>query len=94
MMDYDLKFTEVSDTEKKALTSELIAVHQSQYQQGTDRGLQDLDNKKYFKVHFTEALELVRKRSVLISQGYCYVPVSEMRILLHFMFKSLLTQNI
>ena len=94
MMDYDLKFTEVSDAEKKALTAELIAVHQSQYQQGTDRGLQDLDNKKYFKVHFTEALELVRKRSVLISQGYCYVPVSEMRILLHFMFKSLLTQNL
>jgi len=90
MMDYDLKFTEVSTEEKDRLASELLAVQQSQYQHGLEKGLQP----KYFKVHFTEALELVRKRSVLISQGYCYVPVSEMRILLHFMFKSLLIQNL
>jgi len=90
MMDYDLKFTEVSTEEKDRLAPDLLAVQQSQYQQGSEKGLQP----KYFKVHFTEALELVRKRSVLISQGYCYVPVSEMRILLHFMFKSLLIQNL
>ena len=31
---------------------------------------------------------------MLVSKGYCYVPETEMRTLLHFMFKSLLTQNL
>ena len=53
-----------------------------------------VSNMSYFKVHFTEALDLVRKRSVLVSNGFCYVPETEMRTLLHFMFKSLLTQNL
>ena len=31
---------------------------------------------------------------MLVRNGYCYVPETEMRTLLHFMFKSLLTQNL
>ena len=90
MLDYNLRFTEVSPEEMERLSSELLAVQQSQYQPGSEKGLQST----YYKVHFTEALELVRRRSVLISQGFCFVPASEMRTLLHFMFKSLLTQNL
>ena len=87
MSEYELSFAEVSKEEKAQLAPDLLAVLQSQYQQRPD-------DDKYFKVHFTEALELVRRRSVLISQGYCYVPATEMRTLLHHMFKSLLTQNL
>ena len=88
MSEYELRFLEVSEEEKQDLAKELLAVLQSQYQPKSEA------DGTYFKVHFTEALDLVRKRSVLICNGYCYVPASEMRTLLHFMFKSLLTQNL
>ena len=91
MADNDLKFTEVPKEEKALLVDQLSAVLRSQKYKDGDVSA---DLIKYFKVHFTEALELVRKRSVLVSKGYCYVPETEMRTLLHFMFKSLLTQNL
>lgn len=91
MMAFNLKFIEVTEEEKTTLAPQLLSVLQSQFQKGTE---DSLIKSTYFRVHFTEALDLVRKRSVLISDGFCYVPASEMRTLLHFMFKSLLTQNL
>ena len=91
MMAFNLKFIEVSEEEKTKLASQLLSVLQSQFLKGTE---DSLIKNTYYRVHFTEALDLVRRRSVLISDGYCYVPASEMRTLLHFMFKSLLTQNL
>ena len=72
------------------ISFQLAAVLYSQYHDNET----SVNNMSYFKVHFTEALDLVRKRSVLVYNGFCYVPETEMRTLLHFMFKSLLTQNL
>ena len=46
----------------------------------------------YFKVHFTEALDLVRDRKVYVEGGFCYVPESEMLSLVSHIFKQHLTQ--
>ncbi len=49
---------------------------------------------KFYKVHFTEALDLVRGRKVFIKDGQCYVPQADLQHLLTYMFKSLLTHNV
>ena len=51
-----------------------------------------VDQLTYYKVHFTEAMDLVRKRTSLLVGGHCYVPETEMATLLAQKFKSLLTQ--
>ncbi|CAB4068170.1 PRI2 [Lepeophtheirus salmonis] len=51
-------------------------------------------SQNYFKVHFTETLELVRQRRAFLSKGFVYVPDSEIISLLNWTFKSLLTQNL
>ncbi len=49
-------------------------------------------SRSFYKVPFTEALDLVRSRKVLVVGGFCYVPDSEMVTLVAWIFKSLLTQ--
>ena len=51
-------------------------------------------DKEFYKVKFTEALDLVRTRKVFIYEGQCYVPIVDIQHLLTFKFKSLLTQNV
>jgi DNA primase large subunit len=46
----------------------------------------------YYKVHFTEALDLVRKRTVYVEGGFCFVPESEMVSLVAHIFKTHLAQ--
>ena len=86
---HDLRFTAVSDEEKAEIKDQLDAVIGA-----TIGGLNRAENTTFYKVHFTEALDLVRKRYVLVKNGFCYVPESEMITLLAWMFKSLLTQNL
>ena len=43
--------------------------------------------KEFFKVRFTEALDLVRTRKVFIHEGQCYVPIVDIQHLLTFKFK-------
>jgi len=86
---HDLSFAVVADAEKAALRDDLNAALKSTYSQNSN-----VDSLAFYKVHFTEALDLVRKRSVLVRNGMCFVPDTEMSTLLAFMFKSLLTQNL
>jgi len=46
----------------------------------------------YFKVHFTEALDLVRGKKVYVEGGFCFVPESDMLSLVSHIFKQHLTQ--
>ena len=46
----------------------------------------------YFKVHFTEALDLVRGRKVHVEGGFCFVPETEMLSLVAHIFRQHLTQ--
>jgi DNA primase large subunit len=48
----------------------------------------------FYKVHFTEALELVRSRRVYLENGIAYVPDTEMKTLLVSVFKNLLAHNL
>lgn len=48
----------------------------------------------FYKVPFTEALDLVRTRKVYVSKGFCYVPDTEIVILVSWIFKSLLQQGL
>ena len=63
-----------------------------------DRALADSLNSMYsksstyYKVHFTEALELVRGRKVVLQNGMCFVPESDMIALVSHIFKSHLAQ--
>merc|ERR1719323_2361265 len=46
----------------------------------------------YFKVHFTEALDLVRGRRVHVEGGFCFVPETEMLSLVAHIFRQHLAQ--
>jgi DNA primase large subunit len=48
----------------------------------------------FYKVNFTDALDLVKTRKVFIKKGICFVPAGDLQHLLTFQFKSLLTQNV
>lgn len=81
---HDLRFAAVDEDEKQRLLDQLSSAASSSSAEGV----------AYFKVHFTEALDLVRRRQVLVVGGLCYVPETEMRAILGLMFKSLLIQNL
>ncbi len=55
-------------------------------------GLAYVATRTFYKVPFTEALELVRTRKVLVSNGYCFVPDTDMTSLVAAVFRAMLTQ--
>jgi len=55
-------------------------------------GLAYYKPRAFYKVPFTEALDLVRTRKVYVQNGFCYVPDNEMVTLVAWMFKSMLGQ--
>jgi len=87
---HELSFTVVGPEEKEEHKEALNAALKSSYHEGN----LSVDQLTYYKVHFTEAMDLVRKRTSLLVGGHCYVPETEMATLLAQKFKSLLTQNL
>lgn len=47
-----------------------------------------IDTVEYYKVPFTEALDLVRHRKVYLQAGYAYVPNDELVSIITAMFRS------
>lgn len=84
MHNYDLAFTEIDEEEKTRLEKELLSATLNS----------SIGGKTFYKVHFSEALDLVRSRRVFLQDGFCYVPDTDLKSLLMHMFKSLLTQNV
>ncbi len=76
---YQLSYATVPDDEVAGCRAEL-------------EGLAFNKTKTFYKVHFTEALDLVRGRKVVMKNGFCYVPDTEMVTLVTWLFKSNLTQ--
>ena len=85
---HGVSFTVVGPEEKEEHKEALNAALKSSYHEGN----LSVDQLTYYKVHFTEAMDLVRKRTSLLVGGQCYVPETEMATLLAQKFKSLLTQ--
>ena len=91
--DYNLGYQQASPEEILKFTPQLLATHNSTYNKKSANE-EEISKKEFFKVRFTEALDLVRGRKVFIRGGECYVPISDLQHLLVFKFKSLLTLNV
>ena len=93
--DYNLGYQQASPEEILKFTPQLLATYNSTAF-GTKKSAseEEISKKEFFKVRFTEALDLVRGRKVFIRGGECYVPISDLQHLLVFKFKSLLTLNV
>jgi DNA primase large subunit len=83
----ELNYPTVPEEEFKELQSVLLGLV---YRQSGSQG----SSPTFFKVPFTEALDLVRGRKVFVRGGMCYVPDTEMLSLVSWIFKSMLTQNL
>ena len=92
--DYNLGYQQASPEEILKFTPQLLATYNSLYYNKKSANEEEISKKEFFKVRFTEALDLVRGRKVFIRGGECYVPISDLQHLLVFKFKSLLTLNV
>lgn len=93
---YNLGYQKAEKELTERFKDELINTYNSTYRKSKSDNL-NVDNvkdKEFYKVKFTEALDLVRGRKVFLYQGQCFVPISDIQHLLTFQFKSLLTQNV
>lgn len=91
--DYNLGYQQASPEEILKFTPQLLATYNSTYKK-LPANEEEMSKKEFFKVRFTEALDLVRGRKVFLRGGECYVPISDLQHLLVFKFKSLLTLNV
>ncbi|KAK3590768.1 hypothetical protein CHS0354_017284 [Potamilus streckersoni] len=79
-----LKYEPISDTEKNSVQEQLAQAGK------VDAGR--VNTLEYFKVPFTEALDLVRARRVYLHQGSAYVPYEEMVSILLSVYRTKLSQ--
>ena len=93
---YNLGYQKAEKELIEKFKEELINTYNSTYRKvkGDNLNIDNIKDKEFYKVRFTEALDLVRTRKVYLYQGQCFVPISDLQHLLTFQFKSLLTQNV
>jgi len=81
---YELKFTAATPEQKKAVVDDLRAVWEAHPPMPADGEGGDgaaapfSEREEFYRVPFTEALDLLRSRSVLLRDGFAYVPRSRM----------------
>ncbi len=80
----ELLFDIVSDSEKAQVKSYLMKIPTWKSNAGGTNGdsavpvqpsIQDVNNTIYFKIHFSEASDLISKRQCYVHKGYAYVPL-------------------
>lgn len=81
-----VKFTEVPKEEQAEMMDNLL-FHDNFGSSGSGSS-----KGKFFRVPFTDALELVRTRKVFVRGGDCFVPQDEMVTLVTWLFKSTLNK--
>ena len=92
---YNLGYQQARPEEVQKYSKELFATHNSTYKKVKDVfNEEEMSRKEFYKVKFTEALDLVRGRKVFLLGGEAFVPINDLQHLLIFQFKSLLTQNV
>lgn len=80
MKENKMNFQPIPDEEKKKILTKLI--HAMSF------NASKIDTVEYYKVPFTEALDLVRHRKVYLQAGYAYVPNDELVSIITAMFRS------
>uniref|UniRef100_A0A0B6Z753 DNA primase large subunit n=2 Tax=Arion vulgaris TaxID=1028688 RepID=A0A0B6Z753_9EUPU len=78
----NLKYKPVSREEKNYVVKQL---------DGLDH-MSNIDDIEYYKVPFTEALDLVRNRKVFLQSGFAYVPQDDLVSILLSVYRTLLSQ--
>jgi DNA primase large subunit len=83
----DLQYTPISEEEKRDKMPFLVA-SSIKLTEGIIR------SEDYFKVHFTEALDLVRGRKVYLEKGYAYIPKQDLVSIIQGTFRSMLSRDL
>ena len=83
-----LRYQPIYAQEKERLREDLMA--SAGYGMSTTK----FDNEKFYKVPWTEAVDLVRVRRVLIKGGMAYIPSSELLSLVVGVFRAKLSHNL
>lgn len=73
-------WNQISDEEKKKILLKLI--------HATPFNGNKVDGLEYYKVPFTDALDLVRLRKVYLQAGFAYIPSDEIVSIVTAMFRS------
>lgn len=77
MSRYDLRFVSASEDEKAELRAQLRQAWEANPPAPAEEGAEAppfSEKEEFYKVHFTQALDLLRNRSVFLRGGYAYVP--------------------
>ena len=83
-----LNYDPISDGEKLEKKQKLMDA--ASYGFGTIK----FEDEKYYKVHWLEAMDLVRARRVYVEAGLAYIPASELLSLVLGVFRSRLSHNL
>ncbi|KAL4235810.1 DNA primase large subunit [Mactra antiquata] len=84
LVENNLHYESISDEEKSKIQEQLAAV--------SNKGTGVVESLEYFKVHFTDVLDLVQKRKVYLHKGHAYVAYDDMISLLIGVYREHLSQ--
>ena len=71
-----VSYQRVSDSEKQRLREQLIAGTSGN--SSTALSLNEFSNEIFYKIPFTQALDLISSRQVFVSKGFAYVPTPKL----------------
>ena len=69
------EYQKVSEEEKQSLRAELVAAGSTN---GYVVSLSEFRDRTYYKIPFTQALDLISSRQVYVKRGYAYVPTKKL----------------
>ena len=102
----ELLFDIVSDEEKAQVKSYLMQIATWKSNNGGSGGtgsdsatikvpsIQDVNNTIYFKIHFSEASDLIAKRQCYVHKGYAYVPLPKIVSIVTAKFRMNLSKSL
>lgn len=85
LVDNQLTYTPISETEKQSIIENLVEMGLSHTQ---------ISSQDFYKVNFLEVLELVKTRRVLLKGGYAYVTIKDFGSVLTHVFRTRLSKNL
>jgi len=88
MAESGLSYQPIDSLEKEKLKEQLIAAC------GYGMSTVKFDDEKFYRVPWTEAVDLVRARRVLVKGGMAYIPSSELLSLVMGVFRAKLSHNL
>ena len=87
---YNLGYQQARPEEVQKYSKELFATHNSTYKKVKDVfNEEEMSRKEFYKVKFTEALDLVRGRKVFLLGGEAFVPINDLQVSVFQKSKSL-----